>query len=184
MRLLDLGTGSGCLLAALLSEIEDATGIGVDISPAALRIAGRNARALGLDGRARFVASDWGSGLEARFDLVVCNPPYVADGDLESLMAEVAAFEPKVALAGGRDGLDAYRRLCPRLVSLMAENGAAFLEVGAGQATAVAAILEESGLAQLGRHRDLGGIVRCLAVGRPRPQIRGSQKKDWTKSVS
>lgn len=161
-RLLDLGTGSGCLLLALLDCFAGAVGIGVDRSVAALQVAARNASRTGLADRARFVASDWGSGLAGGFDLVVSNPPYVAHGDIAGLEPEVAHFEPRGALDGGIDGLDAYRALIPRLPRLLEPTGQALLEIGAGQAEGVTALAAEAGLQCLERHHDLAGIERCL----------------------
>jgi release factor glutamine methyltransferase len=161
-RLLDLGTGSGCLLLALLDCFADAVGIGVDRSVAALQVAARNAARTGLADRARFVASDWGRGLAGGFDLVVSNPPYVARGDIAGLEPEVAHFEPRPALDGGIDGLDAYRALIPRLPHLLNPGGQALLEIGAGQADDVIALAAQAGLQCLARHRDLAGIERCL----------------------
>ncbi len=161
---LDLGVGSGCLLLALLSALPNARGVGVDIDPAAVRRAAANARRLGLAARAYFVAGDWGAALGGRFDLVVCNPPYIAERDFAGLAPEVVAFEPRRALSGGADGLDAYRRLAPDLRRLLAPSGTAVVEVGQGQAEAAAAILAEAGLACVARRRDLGGIARALVL--------------------
>ncbi len=164
LRILDLGTGSGCLLLALLSERPEATGVGVDVSTKALHVARRNAHALGLAGRARFVAADWGRGLVGRFDIVVANPPYVADSELAGAAAEVARFEPRLALAGGKDGLDCLRALIPELPRLLADDGAFFLEVGAGQAPAAARILHQNRLEITDIKHDLSGIPRCLVA--------------------
>lgn len=167
LRLLDLGTGTGCLLLALLSELREAAGLGVDRDAGAVETAAANARALGLDRRARFAVGDWGMGLTERFDLVVSNPPYIPDGDIEGLEPEVSRFEPRGALAGGADGLDAYRRIAGHLGGLLEAQGHAVFEVGAGQAEPVAAILEQSGFAVVRIVRDLAGIERCVCV-RPR----------------
>ena len=164
LSVLDLGTGSGCLLLALLHELPTACGIGLDIDARALAVARENAATLGLAARARFVGDDWARGLKGRFDLIVCNPPYVAEGDLARLDPEVAAFEPHRALAGGPDGLDCYRRIAPRLRSLLAKRGAAFLEVGAGQAAAVTGMLGGHGLDVIGTRNDLAGIPRCVVA--------------------
>ncbi|MCH8112566.1 MAG: peptide chain release factor N(5)-glutamine methyltransferase [Proteobacteria bacterium] len=162
LSILDLGTGTGCLLLALLSELPRATGVGADISPAALRVAQANAQALGLSHRAGFAASDWGDGLKGPFNLILANPPYIADGDMGRLEPEVALYEPRGALAGGSDGLEAYRRLAPRLGTLLAPGGHALLEVGAGQAAEVAGLLGEEGLKIRRILRDFGGIERCI----------------------
>ena len=166
LRLLDLGTGSGCLLLALLSELGSAAGVGVDCSAEALEVARKNARRLGLDGRSRFLAGDWGAPLAGPFDLIVANPPYVAEDELAALEPEVARFEPRLALAAGRDGLDAYRALAPHVARLLAPAGAAVLEVAAGQAGAVASLMSAEGLAETARHRDLAGVERCLVLAR------------------
>lgn len=162
-RILDLGTGSGCLLLALLSELPEGYGIGVDVSAEALKVAARNAARFGFDERARFVCGSWGSMLGARFDLVVANPPYVATRDAPSLPPDVARFEPSRALYAGPDGLAAYRALTPDLVRLLAPGGVAVLELGAGTAGSVATIAAACGLVEIGRRRDLAGIERAAA---------------------
>lgn len=164
LRLLDLGTGSGCLLLALLAELPRATGLGVDNDQAALAAAMENARALGLAGRAEFRLGDWGRGLAERFDLVVANPPYIAEGDIAGLAPEVALHEPRGALAGGDDGLDAYRLLAPQLAALLRVGGSAVLEFGRGQDRDVAALLTVEGLEIRAFHRDLGGSLRCVVA--------------------
>lgn len=164
LRLLDLGTGSGCLLLALLTELPFAIGIGVDRSIAACRVASANAAALGLSHRASFLTADWGGALSGYFDVVVANPPYVAESSIESLAPEVSLYEPRLALAGGPDGLDAYRRLAPDLARLLAGEGLAVLEIGQGMADAVTAILGEAGLVRGGVRRDLGGTPRGLVM--------------------
>ena len=164
LRLLDLGTGSGCLLLALLSELPGASGQGVDLSTAALAVAHRNATRLGLSDRARFEPRSWGSGLTQRFDLIVSNPPYVAAGDLAGLEPEVRAFEPEIALSAGPDGLAAYRAMIPDCARLLAPGGHVVLEIGQGQGAAVAAILSSRGLEVIERRADLAGIERCLVA--------------------
>ena len=161
-RLLDLGTGSGCLLVTLLAEWPEATGVGVDVSPAALAVARENAERHGVEERATFHRGDWCAGLEGRFDLIVSNPPYIADDELAQLAPEVREHEPRLALAGGPDGLDAYRRLAPELPRLLSPGGRVLLEVGAGQAAAVVTILDEAGLAVGGIRCDLGGHGRVV----------------------
>ena len=170
LGILDLGTGSGCLLLALLSELPLASGLGVDISEAALSVAASNARNLGLGGRAAFELSDWGDnvtggipgGISGRFDIVVVNPPYIADGEFAALEPEVARFEPRLALSGGADGLDCTRALAPRLGPLLAPGGRAFVEIGATQADAVAALLKARGLRVCQVHKDLAGRSRVV----------------------
>jgi release factor glutamine methyltransferase len=167
LRLLDFGTGSGCLLLALLVELPTATGLGIDRSLAALEIARANARAAGLAGRAAFVQADWGGPLAGRFEVIVTNPPYIPSGDIAGLQPEVADFDPRLALDGGDDGLDCYRALVPDIARLLAPGGVAALEVGRGQAAAVGAMLTAAGLESLGARRDLGGVERCVTALQP-----------------
>ena len=167
-RVLDFGTGSGCILLSLLTELPQATGVGVDIGAATLAVAADNARRLGLADRVRFVQGDWGAGVDGSFDLIVSNPPYIPDGDIAGLEAEVARFEPRRALAGGPDGLDCYRVLAPQIARLLVPGGEAALEVGLGQDPMVAALLEQAGLALRGVRRDLAGIARVVVAGKPR----------------
>jgi release factor glutamine methyltransferase len=166
LRVLDLGTGSGCLLLALLSELPSATGIGVDASPAALALAKRNAERLGLAARAKLRQGRWGEGLQERFDLIVSNPPYVAQAEWDRLQPEIRCFEPQAALVAGPDGLAAYRELAPDCARLLATDGALGLEIGLGQADAVAAILAAQELQVIDRRRDLAGIERCVVARR------------------
>ncbi len=177
LTVLDLGTGSGCLVLALLSELPRAFGVGVDISAAALEVARGNARALGLEGRVRFVRGDWGAGLRGPFQVIVANPPYIADGDLDALEPEVSAFEPRLALAGGADGLDGHRAVAPWLAGLLAPKGAVFLEIGAGQGPAVAAIVRRHGMQHVETPCDLAGIPRCLVA------IPKTRRKDRKKGL-
>lgn len=160
-RILDLGTGSGALLLAALSEWPGGWGAGVDASAAALGVARANAAALGLAGRVAFVRGDWAAALGGRFDLVLCNPPYVADGAATG--PGVAAHEPHAALFAGADGLDAYRALMPQIARLLAPGGAACVEIGFDQAAAVTALADAAGLAAALR-RDLAGRPRCLVL--------------------
>ncbi|MEN2787628.1 peptide chain release factor N(5)-glutamine methyltransferase [Sphingomonas qilianensis] len=157
--ILDLGTGPGTLLLAALSEWPDAHGLGIDASDQALDFARRNAAALGLTDRARFQLGDWASGLEARFDLILANPPYI--GTAESLPRDVAEHEPAAALYAGADGLDDYRILIPQLRARLAPDGVAILEIGATQAGAVTALLEAEGFA-VALARDLAGHPRAM----------------------
>lgn len=167
-RLLDLGTGSGCLLLALLHELSGAFGVGVDISPAALAVARANAARLGLTERARFLCGDWGRALHCGpsggFDLIVANPPYIEDGEMAGLSPEITRYEPALALGAGPDGMTCYRALAPDLARLLGPGGAAVIEVGAGRADAVAAIMAGQGLVEKGRRRDLAGVERCILL--------------------
>ena len=164
LDILDLGTGSGCLLLALLSELPGARGLGVDISEAALEVARENAGILGFSSRAHFRQSSWGAGLEGSWQVIVNNPPYIKETEFEGLAPEVARHDPRLALAGGPDGLDAYRALLPQAARLLAPGGLLALEVGIDQQEAVEALVKSVDLVPLGRVRDLGGIERCLVV--------------------
>jgi release factor glutamine methyltransferase len=164
LRVLDVGVGSGCLLLALLSELPRATGLGIDNSCVALAIARRNAQRLGLAARADFRQGRWGEGLAGPFDVIVSNPPYVAEGDWDGLQPEIRDFEPKAALVAGPDGLAAYRALAPDCARLLAPGGLCALEIGSGQGDAVAALLAAHGLTVVERRRDLAGIERCLVA--------------------
>ncbi len=158
---LDLGTGSGALLLAALSEWSQAWGLGIDRSAEALEVARGNAAALGLSGRAEFREGDWADGVKQRFDLILCNPPYIEDGT--ELMPDVALHEPAGALFGGVDGLDPYRLLLPRMPHLLADGGVAIFEFGVGQADALVAMAGESGL-EARVAPDLAGRPRALIV--------------------
>ncbi|MDP3315278.1 MAG: HemK/PrmC family methyltransferase, partial [Devosia sp.] len=159
-----LGTGTGCLLLAVLAERPDAWGVGIDLSPAAAALASRNARANALAGRAAFLAGDWATALAGRFDLVLSNPPYIPTADMAGLMPEVAAHEPARALDGGTDGLDAYRRITAALPELLAPGGMAVLELGIGQDASVPALAQAAGLRTVALRPDLGGVPRALVL--------------------
>jgi release factor glutamine methyltransferase len=158
---LDLGTGPGTLLLAALDQWPRAAGLGVDRSMTALEFARRNARRLGLADRARFRRGDWDRGLDQSFDLVLCNPPYVAQDAV--LEPDVARWEPPEALYAGADGLEAYRRLAPALTGLLAKHGLACIEIGIGQEAQVRALFETEGLTVSSR-LDLAGLPRCLVA--------------------
>ena len=162
-RILDLGTGPGTLLLAALSEFSDATGLGVDASEYALAYARDNAEALGLTDRASFLPGDWGRGVEGAFDLILCNPPYIAE--TETLMPDVADHEPAEALFAGVDGLDDYRRIIPDLPRLLTTDGMAILEIGHRQRISVTELAEAAGFAVRCR-QDLGGRDRALLLTR------------------
>ncbi len=185
LRILDIATGSGAILLALLSELPNARGAGTDIDPQALRVARRNATQLGLADRAEFVASNYGSTLSGPFDLAVSNPPYVATSDIATLDREVRDHDPRLALDGGPDGLSAYRAIVADAVRLLAPGGYLVLEIGQGQANDVTQLLTDAELVLLGEpRRDLAGIARVLVVRfRSSPHIaarsmRTSETKD------
>jgi release factor glutamine methyltransferase len=160
-RVLDLGTGSGCLLLAVLHERPGAWGVGIDRSPAAAAVAKGNAERLGLAGRAAFIVGDWTAAIDGRFDLVLANPPYI--GTSETLDRDVADFEPASALFAGADGLDDYRRIIPVLKELLAPGGSAHLEIGHAQSNLVREMAEAAGLVPE-LHRDLAGRPRCVSL--------------------
>lgn len=168
-RLLDLGVGSGCLLLTLLHEYPVATGVGLDMSEAALAVARSNAEALGVAGRVQLVLGDWRRpGWERQlggpFDLVVSNPPYIEASAIDGLMPEVARFEPRAALDGGPDGLAAYRRIAAAAPALIASGGHLLAEAGEGQTIEISKIFAESGLAVGAPWKDLAGIDRVVPV--------------------
>ncbi len=160
-RVLDLGTGPGTLLLAALAEWPEASGVGVDASAQALAYARGNAETLGFDARAEMRQGDWVAGIDERFDLILCNPPYI--GEAEPLMPDVRAHEPASALFAGPDGLDDYRRVVPDLPRLLATGGAAVLEIGATQHISVRRLAEDAGFAVACR-KDLGGRDRALIL--------------------
>lgn len=161
-RVLDLGTGSGAILLAVLAERKSATGVGIDVSDGALAVAQANADALGLIDRVELKHGDWDAPLGETFDLVLSNPPYIPTNDIDGLQPEVARFEPRLALDGGADGLDAYRAIAERLPRLLKPGGVFALEVGQGQAEAVIALAQAAGLSTEPAWRDLAGIPRVV----------------------
>ena len=170
LRVLDMGVGTGCLLLTLLALYPEATGVGTDVSEAAQACAAANARALGVAGRAEIRRAAWAEGVAGPFELVVSNPPYVRDGDLAGLEPEVRDWEPRLALAGGEDGLAAYRDLTPELGRVLAPEGVALLEIGRGQEAELVPWYEKAGYAVEVR-RDLAGVVRCLVLRRRAPRV-------------
>jgi release factor glutamine methyltransferase len=166
IAILDLGTGTGCLLLALLSELPQATGVGVDIDPAARDTAAANAAALGLETRAAFRVGDWVRGIAGQFDVIISNPPYIESTAIDTLAPEVSQYDPRGALDGGADGLTAYRALMPQAAQRLKPGGLMALEIGAGQGAAVRALAANAGLSDLGGALDLAGIERCLLFSR------------------
>jgi release factor glutamine methyltransferase len=169
--LLDLGTGSGAIALAIAANAPDTMVVASDISDAALTVARRNAARLGLADQVVFRCADWfderdGRGPLGRFDLIVSNPPYVADAEIAKLQPEITQWEPRLALAGGHDGLDFYRRIACDMPEYLGPGGQLMVEIGRGQADAVAHLLHDAGLGAINRLRDPSGIVRVLAARR------------------
>ena len=170
LRIADLGTGSGAILLALLSELPAAHGCGTDISVDALETAGNNAARLGLADRATFIACDYASGLSGTFDLIVSNPPYIRSADIELLARDVREHDPRAALDGGADGLDAYRALVPQAAGFLAPGAVLVVEAGQGQSGEIEALMTASGLVTACPPKaDLAGIKRAVA-GRKLPR--------------
>jgi release factor glutamine methyltransferase len=163
-RILDLGTGSGALLLTLLSEWQDATGVGIDASAAALEVARRNAARLRVTDRADFRLGNWCEGLAEAFDLVVCNPPYIASGEIEDLDPSVRDWEPRMALTAGPTGLESYAWIATRLRRVLRGGGRALFEIGSGQGETVPALMRHAGFRLIRLHRDLGEKARCVEI--------------------
>jgi release factor glutamine methyltransferase len=169
LRIADIGTGSGAILLALLSELPDAYGVGTDISVAALQTASGNAVQLEMASRAAFVACDYAAALSGAFDLIVSNPPYIRSADIPGLSIEVRDYDPLDALDGGTDGLDAYRALIPQAARLLAPGGALVVEAGHGQSGEIQGLIDAAGLTcEQPPKADLAGIRRAVA-GRKKP---------------
>ncbi len=164
LRILDIGTGSGALLLALLGELPNAVGVGTDISAGALKVARANAARNDLAGRASFVACDIAAGVQGPFDLIVANPPYVAHGEIALLAPEVRDYDPALALDGGADGLDGYRSIAANAWALLAPGGKLIVELGMGQEPAVRALFTKAGLKAGAARDDLAGIPRALSA--------------------
>ena len=167
--LLELGVGSGCVILSLLAEIPSLCGIGIDISAAALEIAARNAETLGVKSRIEWKQADWFAAdfaalFSQRFDMIVSNPPYIAAWEIPLLEAEVRDYDPRLALDGGTDGLASYRCIAKVAPALLNEGGKIFLEVGEGQAGAVANLFAEQGFVPENILRDLAGTERCVIL--------------------
>jgi release factor glutamine methyltransferase len=162
--ILDLGTGTGCLLLAALTEFPDAWGLGVDLSPTAAAVARRNAERLGLGSRAAILVGRWTEAITGRFDLLLCNPPYIPAADIAGLMPEVALHEPRLALDGGADGLDPYRVLFADLPRRLNPGGMALFEFGAGQAVALLDLARSQALTVVDVKADLAGHPRVMIM--------------------
>ena len=165
LRILDIGTGSGALLVALLNELPNAAGTGTDVSSAALDVARANAARCRVASRCNFVVCNIANGVEGPFDLIVSNPPYIAHDEIVTLAPEVRDYDPQVALDGGRDGLDAYRAIAGDAKRILAPGGRLFVELGVGQDQRVRALFTEAGLSPGTPRKDLAGISRVLGAG-------------------
>jgi release factor glutamine methyltransferase len=168
LRVLDIGTGSGAILLALVSELDNAFGTGIDISEEALAVARRNAERLGFANRTTFLLGDFGKDLEGPFDLVVSNPPYVRSADIGTLDPDVREHDPHLALDGGVDGLSAYRAIAGEARRMLAPGGQLIVELGIGQEADVSRLITAAGLGVSGPARkDLGGVSRALSASAP-----------------
>lgn len=160
--ILDLGTGSGAIIVTLLAELPGATGLATDLSAAALEVARGNAKALGVASRLAFAEGPWWAPVAGRFDLIVSNPPYIPAAEIAGLSPDVGDFDPHLALDGGADGLEPYRRIAAGATIHLNPGGRVLVEIGAGQAPDVEGLFQAHGFASDSAHSDLGGHVRCL----------------------
>jgi release factor glutamine methyltransferase len=186
--ILDLGVGSGALLCALLHEFANARGLGVDLSVPATEIARRNVEICGVVERAEIRTGRWIESLDGPFDLIVSNPPYIPTGDIDGLPRAVRDFDPRLALDGGFDGLDAYREIVPGVTALLAPGGWLLTEVGAGQAAEVLALAAKAGFRDCSTRRDLSGVNRVVAARSPRlaledPDREGNNRREQVSTL-
>ena len=167
LRCLDLGTGSGCLLIALLSELPQAIGVGIDLSLDAIGVAAANANALGFGGRAHFHQHSFCDDLSnfGSFDIILSNPPYIPTLDIAGLAVDVKDFDPALALDGGIDGMTCWHGLLPRLGESLNDKGAAFVEIGSGQEASIVQLAANANLEFVRSYRDLSDVIRCLQFG-------------------
>lgn len=164
LRVLDLGVGTGCLILSVLHEYPKATGLGIDASEKALSVASENAANLNLVDRVKFELGNWADGVDEKFDLIISNPPYIAEIDRNSLEPEVKDYEPSSALFAGPNGMDDYAYLAKEFPRLLKTGGKCILELGVGQAESVSKLIRDAGLSVIDARKDLGGIVRCLII--------------------
>jgi len=162
LSILDLGTGTGCLLLALLSELPNAKGLGLDISPAACEIAQENAEMLSLTSRATIQQGDWMTKLSGEFDVIISNPPYIIESDIAELEQGVNQFEPHLALSGGADGLDAYHLIAAQCKTHLPPNGLLAVECGIGQVPDIKGIFKKNNLIVKSVHKDIANVERCI----------------------
>lgn len=170
VKMLDLGTGTGCILLSCLAGMPFASGTGTDQSEAALAVAKGNAESLDLQARARFIKADWFTGIAGKFDLIASNPPYIAEAEMPGLAPEVRDWEPRAALTPGGDGLDAYRAIAAGAGARLMPGGRLLLEIGPTQAGAVVALLDAAGFAKAKVRRDLDGRDRVVEAHWPEAQ--------------
>ena len=166
VEILDLGTGSGCILIALLSELRESSGIGVDLSPKAIQIAHENAKTNDVDARIQWICGSWADAIDGQFDLIVSNPPYIASSVIPNLDPEVRNHDPILALDGGMDGLQAYKIIFSQLPRLLKKGGRAFLEIGFDQERSIARLSEDSRIRIERIHPDLAGLPRVVEITR------------------
>lgn len=162
LRIIDLGTGTGCLLLTLICELNNATGIGVDISDAALKIARKNANNLGVRKRAKFKKSNWFEKISGKFDLIISNPPYIRKNAIKNLSDDVKKYDPIMALDGGEDGLEPYKKIISEVHNFLKPDGLVCFEFGKGQAKTISKILQKNKFEILNIYKDLAGIERCI----------------------
>ena len=164
INILDLGTGSGCLLLAALQEWPHSYGLGIDIDPRCIEIAKINAKRNELNDRAKFQTGNWASSLDEKFDIILCNPPYISANEIAELDEEVRLYEPEIALNGGQTGLDCYVELAAQFSNLLSADGLIFLEVGIGQKKQILGIMKSNSLELIKIEKDLAQIDRCLIL--------------------
>ena len=161
-NVLDLGTGSGCLITSIIAEFPLSFGVGVDISFNAIKVASRNSKNLNLDNRIQFIVSDWFNSIKGKFDLIVCNPPYIESSKISLLPNEVKLYDPHGAIDGGIDGLNSYRTIASEISQFINPNGKIIFEIGFSQEHQVINIMKQYGFINLLKVKDLSNIVRCL----------------------
>jgi len=161
-HILDLGTGSGCLILTLLKLFSNATGVGTDINSKALTIARKNARNLNVQAKVKFIQSDWNKNIAEKFNIIISNPPYIPTRQIQSLPKEVKNFDPLNALDGGKDGLDCYKYIAKNIDKNLAKNGYIFLEIGQNQENDIIKIFQKNSFKLKSTKKDLGGIIRVL----------------------
>jgi release factor glutamine methyltransferase len=177
LKILDLGTGTGCLIITLLKEFPKATGVAVDRSMDALKIAGDNADTIGVADRVNFVKGDWFKGIEEKFDIIVSNPPYIKSRDIDYLQEEVRMYDPKDALDGGVDGLDAYRDITAGVEKVMSNHARVYFEIGKWQENEVCNLIKEKAFAIHEVRKDILGIPRIISFNKPYLKVVGNNTK-------